>query len=38
VPPGEDLPGQNQEVEAGPVSGTELLVPKGGVKAVRASW
>jgi hypothetical protein len=28
VPPGEDLSGQDQEVEAGPVSGTELLVPK----------
>ncbi len=29
MPPGEDLPGQDQEVEAGPVSGTELLIPKG---------
>ncbi len=27
--PDEDLPGKNQ-VEAGPVSGTEPLVPKGG--------
>ncbi len=34
MPPGEDLPGQDQEVEAGPVSGTELLVPKEGVEDV----
>ncbi len=32
MPLGEDLPGQDQEVEAGPVSGTELLVPKGGAE------
>jgi hypothetical protein len=34
VPPDKDLPGQDQEVEAGPVSGIELLVPKEGVEDV----
>jgi hypothetical protein len=37
VPPGEDLPGQNQEGEAGPVSGTKPLVPKEGALDVPLS-